>query len=33
MARVLAEGMPNKFEWFKNQTDAMAECGDTAGAL
>ena len=33
MARVLAEGMPDKLEWLKNQADAMTECGDTAGAL
>ena len=25
--------MPDKFEWLKNQADAMTECGDTAGAL
>jgi tetratricopeptide (TPR) repeat protein len=30
---VLAEGMPDKLEWLKNQADAMTECGDTAGAL
>ena len=29
MARVLAEGMPDKLEWLKNQADAMTECGDT----
>ena len=33
MARVLAEGMPDKLEWLTNQADAMTECGDTAGAL
>ena len=33
MARVLAEGMPDRFEWLKNQADAMTECGDSAGAL
>ena len=33
MARVLAEGMPDKLEWLKNQADAMTECGDSAGAL
>ena len=33
MARVLAEGMPDRLEWLKNQADAMTECGDTAGAL
>ena len=33
MARVLAEGMPDKLEWLKNQADAMTQCGDTAGAL
>ena len=33
MARVLAEGMPDKLEWLKNQADAMTECGDTTGAL
>jgi hypothetical protein len=33
MARVMAEGMPDRYEWLKNQADAMTECGDTAGAL
>jgi len=33
MARVLANGMPDKLEWLKNHVDAMTECGDTAGAL
>ena len=33
MARVLAEGMPDKLEWLKNQADAMTECGDPSGAL
>jgi len=33
MARVLAEGMPDRYEWLKNQADAMTQCGDTAGAL
>ena len=33
MARVLAEGMPDRLEWLKNQADAMTECGDVAGAL
>ena len=25
MARVLAEGLPDKLEWLKNQTDAITE--------
>ena len=25
--------MPDRFEWLKNQADAMTECGDSAGAL
>jgi tetratricopeptide (TPR) repeat protein len=33
MAKVLANGMPDRLEWLKNQADAMTECGDTAGAL
>ena len=33
MARVLAEGMPDKLEWLKNQADAMTEYGDPTGAL
>ena len=33
MARELAEGMRDRFEWLKNQADAMTECGDTAGVL
>lgn len=33
LLNVLAEGMPDKLEWLKNQADAMTECGDTAGAL
>ena len=33
IAKVLANGMPDKLEWLKNQADAMTECGDTAGAL
>jgi len=33
IARELAEGMPDRFEWLKNQADAMTECGDTAGVL
>ena len=33
MAKVLANGMPGKFVWLKNQADAMTECGETAGAL
>ena len=33
MARVLAEGMPDRLEWLKNQADAMTECGDPTGAL
>ena len=33
IAKVLANGMPDKLEWLKNQTDAMTECGDTPGAL
>ena len=33
MAKVLANGMRDKFEWLKNQADAMTECGDTEGAL
>tara|TARA_B100002019_G_scaffold274328_1_gene271165 strand:- start:1897 stop:2313 length:417 start_codon:yes stop_codon:yes gene_type:complete len=33
MARVMAEGMPDKLEWLLNYADAMTECGDTAGAL
>ena len=33
MAWVLANGMPDKFEWLKNQADAMTECGDPTGAL
>ena len=33
MAKVLANGMPDKLEWLKNQADAMTECGETAGAL
>ena len=33
MAKVLAEGMPDRLEWLKNQANAMIECGDTAGAL
>ena len=33
MARVLAKGIPGRFEWLKNQANAMTECGDTAGAL
>ena len=27
MAKVLANGMPGKLEWLKNQADAMTECG------
>ena len=30
---MLAEGMPDKFEWLNNQADAMTECGDPTGAL
>ena len=33
MARVLAEGMPDSFEWLKKQADAMTEYGDPKGAL
>ena len=33
MALLLAEGMPDRLEWLKNQADAMTECGDTAGAM
>ncbi len=33
MAKVLANGMPGKFVWLKNQAYAMTECGETAGAL
>ena len=33
MARVLAEGMPDRLEWLKNQADAMTECDDAVGAL
>lgn len=33
MAKVLANGMPDKFEWLKNQADAMTEYGDPTGAL
>ena len=33
MAEVMVNRMPDKFEWLKNQADAMTECGDTAGAL
>ena len=33
MARVLAEGMPDRLEWLKNQADAMTEYGDPTGAL
>ena len=37
LAMTMAEGMvnrmPDKFEWLKNQVDAMTECGDPTGAL
>ena len=33
MAGVMANRMPDKFEWLKNQADAMTECGDPTGAL
>ena len=33
MARMLANGMPDRLEWLKNQADAMTECGDPTGAL
>ena len=33
MALLLAEGMPDRLEWLKNQTDAMTECGNAAGAF
>ena len=33
MARVLAEGLPDSFEWLKKQADVMTECGDPSGAL
>ena len=33
MARVLAEGLPESFEWLKKQADAMTEYGDPKGAL
>ena len=28
MAEVMVNRMPDKFEWLKNQVDAMTECGD-----
>ena len=33
MAEVMVNRMPNKFEWLKDQVDAMTECGDPTGAL
>ncbi len=33
MAEVMVNRMPDKFEWLKNQVDAMTECGDPTGAL
>jgi len=33
MAGVMVNRMPDKFEWLKNQVDAMTECGDPTGAL
>ena len=33
MAEVMVNRMPDKFEWLKNQADAMTECGDPTGAL
>ena len=33
MAEVMVNQIPNKFEWLKNQVDAMTECGDPTGAL
>ena len=33
MAGVMVNRMPDKFEWLKNQVDAITECGDPTGAL
>ena len=33
MAGVMVNRMPDKFEWLKNQADAMTKCGDPTGAL
>ncbi len=33
MVKVLANGMPGKFVWLKNQAYAMTECSDTAVVL
>ena len=33
MAGVMVNRMPDKFEWLKNQVDAMTECWDRTGAL
>ena len=33
MAEVMVNRMPDKFEWLKNQVDAITEWGDPTGAL